>query len=224
MGDDPFSDLIDTDGWTGKRVVQGVNIPISNSPSTPLLGFERLQSSISIAVHPRNSDVVYVAWGDGNNDEGIYTVHVRHSVNRGTEWDAEDLQTIPNATCFSLAVTEDGTVGLLYQQLVDNRWDTRLEQTADGFATISSTLLASTANERRGNSFPVIGDYNYLLAHGRWFHGVFSADNIPDSSYFPAGIQYQRRVDFESHRLLDQDGNEVLRSIDPFYFRVKAIP
>jgi hypothetical protein len=81
-----FSDLTDpSDGIAGRRVAIGRSLPFINM-SQPTFGQERMVgSNISIAVDPRNSSNVYLAWADrlGTAD---YTLHVRRSRDRGVTW------------------------------------------------------------------------------------------------------------------------------------------
>ncbi len=221
-GVSPFQDLVDPgDGLAGRRVVQGVSIPFSNSPT---LGQERIGSSLSIAVDPNNSAIVYVAWADRVGNGDVYTIHVRRSTDRGVSWSAADLRTVRDATNPSLAIADNGTVGFLYQAVRSNRWETHLEQTRDAFATTQDDLLASApANTPAVQFLPYIGDYNFLLAVGSEFRGVFSANNTPDPSNFPPAIVYQRSADFNSGTLDDGAGNSVAVSIDPFFFSLAAI-
>ena len=224
-GANPFQDLTDpSDGLPGRLVVTGVTIPWSNAPT---LGQERIGSTLSLAVDPNNSDIVYVAWADRVGTGDIYTVHVRRSTNSGAAWSA-DLQTITNATCISLAVADNGTVGFLYQQVTGTgagrRWQTNLVQTRDGFGTVTRTLLANvSANTPVTGDVPYIGDYNYLLAVEDEFRGVFSANNTPSLFNFPNGVRYQREADFDANELRDEAGNVIAISIDPFYFSVSVI-
>jgi hypothetical protein len=74
---------------------------------------------------------------------------------------------------------------------------------------------------------PYIGDWVELHTRGSEFLGVFSAANIPDSTNFPNGIVYQRRVSLKSGKLLARQpvegsvsGSQIAPSIDPFFFRV----
>src|SRR5438046_196846 len=166
-----------------------------------------------MAVDALHSDNVDVARPDRVGTGDIYTVHVRRSTDRGATW-SSDLRTLTNATDASLAVSTNGTVGLLYQQVTGpagaSRWVTRLEQSRDGFATHEDLVLATVPAATPPFQFlPYIGDYNGLLTRGNQFLGIFSANNTPDSANFPQGVVYQRRVDFTTHRLLDGSGAPV---------------
>lgn len=222
----PFRDLVDpSDHLPGRLVATQVTIPWSNAPT---LGQERIGSTLAIAVDPLHSGTVYLAWADRVGTGDIYTVHVRRSTDRGATWSG-DLRTLTNATDASLAVSPDGTVGLLYQQVTGSattsRWVTRLEQSRDGFATHQDVVLATVPATTPTLQFlPYIGDYNGLLTRGNVFLGIFSANNTPDSANFPQGVVYQRRVDFPTHRLLDGSGAPVAVSIDPFFFSVPVLP
>ena len=214
-----FQALTGGDGLPGRLVAQGVSIPWSNAPS---LGQERIGSTLSIAADPNNSSTVYVAWGDRVGTGDIYTIHVRRSTDRGISW-STDLRAIANATNAALAIANNGTVGLLYQRLdgsgSGSRWETRLEQTRDAFTTTQNTVFASVPADTPVIQFlPYIGDYNYLLAVGDEFRGVFSANNTPDLANFPQGVKYQRRVNAAGKTLEDASGQSVASSIDPFYF------
>src|SRR5947208_1304589 len=142
-GSNSFRALTDTDGLPGRQVVRSVSIPWSNAPT---LGQERTGSTLSIAVDPNDSRTVYLAWADRVGTGDIYTIHVRRSTDRGATWSG-DLRTLTNATDASLAVSTNGTVGLLYQQVTGSggtsRWVTRLEQSRDGFATHQDVVLAT---------------------------------------------------------------------------------
>jgi hypothetical protein len=222
----PFRDLVDpSDHLPGRLVATHVTIPWSNAPT---LGQERIGSTLAIAVDALHSDNVYLAWADRVGTGDIYTVHVRRSTDRGATWSG-DLRTLTNATDASLAVSTNGTVGLLYQQVTGSastsRWVTRLEQSRDGFATHQDVVLATVPAATPALQFlPYIGDYNGLLTRGNQFLGIFSANNTPDSANFPQGVVYQRRVDFPTHRLLDGSGTPVAVSIDPFFFSVPVLP
>ncbi len=224
-GPQAFQALKDpSDKLPGRLVVKGVSIPWSNAPT---LGQERIGSTLSIAVDPNNSATLYVGWADRGRKGDIYTLHVRRSTDRGVTWSKSDLPhtTISNATNIALAVANNGVAGFLYQQLAGGRWVTHVVQSRDGFATIEDTILASVPADTPVEQFlPYLGDYDYLLAVGNEFRGVFSANNTPDRANFPQGVTYQRTADFNTKTLTDGSGNPVAISIDPFYFSVPVLP
>ena len=93
-GATPFTALVDSDMLAGKRVVTGV----SRCTFGTTLGTQRVGAgSCAIAVDPRNSSIVYIAWQDGTTGAN-QTLHVRRSTNRGVTWSATDVRTIANAT------------------------------------------------------------------------------------------------------------------------------
>jgi hypothetical protein len=229
-GMNPFQALLGSDGLPGRRVAQNRSFPFTdaNSASPRYLGQERYGSSLSLAVDPNNSSNVYIAWADRIATDD-YTVHVRRSTDRGVNW-SSDLLAITNAICPALAINENGTVGFFYQQLTADaggnlKWESHLAQTADAFATKDDKVLAVVPADSPVRAFgPYLGDYAHLEASGLWFVGVFSANNTPDASQFPHGVSFQRNADFGTQRLLDADNiTPVDISIDPFFYKVKAI-
>jgi hypothetical protein len=217
----PFTALKDPgDNLPGRRIVTNRLVPWL----TPGLGQERTGSSLSIAVDPTDSKVVYVAWADrvGTDD---YTLHVRVSRDGGANW-SNDLLTITNATNPALAVNSAGKIGFLYQQLrgtvaATQRWVTHLRLSTDGISWNDLVLANVPAATPPRQFFPYIGDYNHLLCVGKDFYGIFSANNFPDAANFPNGVRYQRNVNFTTHKLLNVDNTtEVAVSIDPFFFTV----
>jgi hypothetical protein len=224
-GANPFRALVDaSDNRAGRIVASGVSIPWSNSGT---LGFERIGSTLSIAVAPNNSALVYIAWADRVGNGDIYTIHLRRSMDRGVTWSG-DLRTIRDATCCAVAVSDSGTAGFLYQQLTGSgggsRWVTHLEQSLDGFVSVNDRVLATVpGNAPPAQFLPYLGDYAFLLSVAGEFRGVFCANNTPDLADFPSGVKYQRRADFTTKRLLDGSGTTVDVSIDPFYFSFPAI-
>jgi hypothetical protein len=221
----PFRALTDPgDGKVGRLVAQNVKIPWANEFA---LGCERIGSSLSLAVDPTNSSVVYLAWGDRSGNGDIYSIHIRQSTDRGVTW-SNDLKVIRNAAPFALNIAANGTVGLLFQEFSDSgtsqRWKTHLLQTKDAFTTVADTLLADVPNNVPPcDMLPYNGDYNVLIAVGDEFRGVFSTSNQPNLHNFPIRPTYQRRVNFEAGRLLDEGNNPVSASIDPFYFAVPVL-
>lgn len=220
-GANPFQDLTDpSDGVSGRIAVDNIRIPWSSAA----LAQERIGSTLSLAVHPTDSDVVYMAWADRTGSD-IYTVHLIRSDDRGVTW-SRDLRTIHNATCISVAVADSGVVAFLYQQLVGtagvDRWETHVEQSRDRFASVhENRVLARVPSATPLRQFsPYLGDYNFMLAVDGEFRGVFSANNTPDMRNFPEGVRFQRSADFSTNRLTDRQGNSVPISIDPFYFSI----
>ena len=220
VGPQPFQALQDpADHKNGIRVQTDVTIPWANQDT---LGFERVGSTLALAVDPKNSSRVFIAWADKPSPADVYTVHVRSSADKGVTWSTADLLTRSHSTNAALAVADNGTVALVYQELANgNRWKTHMVQTRDNFTTAQDTVLADTpANAPARQFHPYLGDYLGLVATGNEFRGVFSASNFPDRASFPQGVVYQRRVDFTAHKLTDTQGHDVGVSIDPFFFSV----
>ncbi len=218
-GASPFNALIDTgDSKQGVRVVTGVN----NPGLSLYLGQQRIGGDLSIAVDPNHSNIVYICWGDLQS--GTYTLHVRKSSDSGATW-GSDIRVITNATNPALAVNSTGRVGLLYQQVTgtspSQRWQTKVELTTNNFGTIATHVLADTPASSPSSAYdPYLGDYDYMMAVGTTFYGIFSANNTPDNANFPSGVTYQRVADFGTKILKDLTGNTVAVSIDPFFFSV----
>ena len=223
-GAPPFSALVDPgDSQPGRFVTP----PLTLAAGT--MGQNRLgASNVSIAVDPRNSDRVYVAYGDSNgfNSE---TIHVRRSTNRGRDWSA-DLLTAASAMNPEVAINSAGIVGVLYQRFGANRWQTRFTRTTDPDGTVfdaGGILLANTDATTPAPAFsPYIGDYASLVAAGTDFFGIFSASNFPDSANFLPGVVFQRFVDWGTHKLYADAAHtiEIPPSIDPYFFEVDAGP
>jgi hypothetical protein len=191
------------------------------------MGQNRLgASNVSIAVDPNKSDRVYVAWGDSNGSNSE-TIHLRRSTDRGVTWSG-DLLTVTGAMNPEVAITSLGVVGVLYQQVSVNRWETLLSLSSDLDATVFNLpgkLLANQDATTPAATFsPYIGDYASLVASGNHFFGMFSASNFPDTANFMSGVAYQREVDWTTHKLFADVAHtqEVAPSIDPFFFDVEA--
>jgi hypothetical protein len=221
----PYADLLDSaDGLAGQCVVTGRNV----APLNTTLGTQRIGSQLAVAVDPRDSRIVWLAWCDGIN-AASYTVHLRRSADSGQTWSA-DLRAITGATNPCLAVNSHGKVGFMYQQLVNpgagNRWRTHLEVSANAFATAPTDFLLADVPDANGayaGTNP-IGDYANLVALGKNFYGVFSANNTPNNANFPNGVSYQRNANFTTQTLLANDGvTAVAVSIDPFFVRYTDI-
>lgn len=218
-GATPFRDLVDAGDLNfGVRVAIGVTLP----PFASTLGTQRTGASVCIAVDPRDSQTVYVAWIDGATGAAA-AVHVRRSIDGGQNWSA-DLRTIATATNPCLAITIRGKVGFLYQQLgnpgTGNRWRTHLEVSSDGFATAPTDLLLADVPDNSGTYAGTnsIGDYANLVALGKNLYAAFSANNTPNNANFPNGVTYQRNANFGTNTLLAADNvTAVAASIDPFF-------
>jgi hypothetical protein len=227
QGATPFTALVDPgDLKAGFRVGAGVTTPWQNGVS--FLAQERGGNHVAIAVDPRDSSTVYVAWADYPGGNPPLTMHVQRSTTRGTTWSG-DLRVVDNCINPALAVDEKGSVGFLYQTLTEagKRWETRLETSDDGFSGAWKTwVLSSTPSNAPVRAFfPYLGDYVRLQAMGSTFYGVFCANNRPDHANFPNGVVYQRNANFSTHTLLDVDDvTPVPISIDPFFFKVAVKP
>src|SRR5258708_7494330 len=216
----PFQALMDG-GSPGFRVVSGL------TQSLGVLGTQRVSSPLSIAVHPTDSNIVYVAYAEGSTAAN-FTIHVRNSVTGGTAWSG-DLFTVTSATNPSLAVNNKGEAGLLYQRLTgpagSQRFQSHFILSSDGsFSPASNTdiLLANVptgAGPDYGGANP-IGDYTGLMATGKTFYGVFSANNTPDTANFHASLSFPRNHNFVTHTLSDLMAGAVDISVDPFFFSV----
>lgn len=222
VGDAPFQDLIDpSDNIAGKIVEK--NIPNLHNRRIGL--HETSAPRLSLAVHPSNSQILYVAWEDTGRLGDINGLHIKQSLDGGRTW-SENLRYVRNAINPCLAVSKDGTLGFSYQAFSNGRWTTRLEQTKDAFDTRVNTILSSfspTITPRQGTHGP-LGEFMHLIAVDGEFWGVFSAINTPNEANFPNGVTYQRLADFSTQTLSDADGNPVEISVDPFFFRVSRIP
>ena len=218
QGATPFTALTDpSDGLAGRLVATNVTINDGGS-----MGQERLNNDLAIAVDPRNSATVYVAWADNNGSN--YTLRVRRSVNRGVDWSG-DLLTVDNATMTSLAINSRGKVGLMYQQSKDGKWETHFRRTTDDSGSSwDDTLLSKTPDSTPVKVFdPYLGDWARIVAVGTTFYGVFCANNTPDPANFPSGVRFQRNhTTTAPFGLLGNDNvTPVAASIDPFFFRVR---
>jgi hypothetical protein len=224
-GATPFGNLTDgSDGLAGRLVRTGRNVPWFT-----FMGQERLGPNIAIAVDPRNSSTVYLAWADLTSGSST-TLHVIRSTNRGVDWSTADLRTVTNATNVGLAVNSRGKVGLLYQQLAgtgsSQRWVTHLELTTNDWATAATdfTLATVPAGTPAAAFDPYIGDYANLVAVGKDFYGIFSANNTPNNANFPNGVTYQRNANFGTQTLFAANGTTVVpASIDPFFVRFTEV-
>ena len=225
-GATPFSALTDTsDTLPGRRVATGLSFPF-NQTGVVANGQERWGGDLSIAVDPRNSSTVYLAYS--TRVGGVYTINVVRSLDRGVTWSSSPLLSVSNGKNPALAINSLGTVAVLYQQFTGTgatqRWGTHFRTTTNG-TTWSDTLLCTTLSQSPARSgSPYLGDYEHLLALGKDFYGVFSASNVPDLANFPQGVTFLRNHDFAAKKLFALDGVTVVApSIDPYFFKVTAL-
>lgn len=219
-GPKPFSDLVDSiDGNIGTRVAHNTKFNFNG-----VLGQQRTGGDVAITVDPSDSNIVYVAY---NDDHGaFYVLHLRRSTDRGQTW-STDLKTVRNALNPALAINEEGTVALLYQQLLGStetaRWNTKVAVTKNGVDWKTLILASVPADVPSADFDPYLGDYAHLMAVGKNFYGIFSANNTPRKSNFPNGVTYQRNADWATNTLLDVDNIRPVRaSIDPFFFKLEG--
>ena len=217
-----FDDLQEG-GVAGRLVRTSRNVPWFTTMGQELLG-----PNLAIAVDPRNSSTVYIAWCDLTAGSST-TIHVIRSTDRGVNW-SSDLRTITNATNVGLAINSRGKVGLLYQQLTgtgaSQRWVTHLELTTNDWATAATDFVLATvpAGVPAPQWQPYIGDYANLVAVGKDFYGIFSANNTPNKANFPNDVTYQRNRNFASQTLFAVDGTTVVpASIDPFFVKFTEV-
>jgi len=217
----PFSSLEDPEGGYGLRVVKQRVFAWNTC-----LGGDRLGDDLAIAVHPINKNKVYLVWSDWVNDR--VSLHLKYSTDSGQSWSCNK-RDIPDAKNPGLAVTAKGTVGFLYQQVVEtpegNTWMTQLERTTDDFKTTPKPLTLATFPSncplyKSGCDDILLGDYLHLMSVDKNFYGIFSSNNLPVLLRFPCGVKFQRRTDFNAKKLLDLQGKKVCPSIDPFFFKV----
>jgi hypothetical protein len=195
------------------------------------LGFQRLNPSLSIAVTPGKAPAATDVWiaftqagTQGEPDTAVW---------RGTQsgegtWD--EVARFTDAVNASLAVADDGTVGILYQQLTtaqgtgSRHWKTILLQGLERPVTgqFSIELASNDPTIPQRGAEPYLGDYSCLVvrkdaSNREWFHGAFCASNFGDFANFAT---WQRHRDPQTKQMSDRDGNAVQPSIDPFYFRI----
>lgn len=227
-----FTALRDQNGVPGFTVKRRTFL-FDDDGTPALLGRDRLGGDLAIAVDPRDANNLYVVWGElvGNQP----ALHIMHSDKGGTKW-SPVLHTVTNAKNPGLAVNANGTLAFLYQQVTTDSykretWRTQLELIKnDDFENVNSLTLAKFPAVELDcvSGQPRLGDYLHLLAVGDDFYGIFPSSNLPDRNRFPCQltsqcqVTLQRKADFNAKRLLDQDGNEVQPSIDPFFFKVSG--
>jgi Putative Ig domain len=216
--DPTFAALCDpSDSKPGRIIAANRNLPFSREGK---LGQQRLGGDLSVAADPNQSATVYVAWADLSH--GKVTLHLRRSTDRGETW-SDDLLSVASAVNPAIAVSDDGVLGCLYQQHINENWETHFRKSTKGDGKWSDIILVRAPSRKPVVVFqPYIGR-THLTSVGSHFYGVFSASNDPDPEHFPEGVRFQRR--HRVGRLLSVDGRTpVAISIDPYFFDIPSKP
>ena len=128
---DAFSDLNEPGQATPGVRAALFNLCIFNDT----MGQERIGADLAIAVDPRDSSSVYVAFCSrtGGVSGTDWRLSVIHSTDRGQTWiSIHEIE--PTAKNPALAINAEGLVGLAYQELTGGQWVTRLEVTSTSWA------------------------------------------------------------------------------------------
>jgi hypothetical protein len=145
----------------------------------------------------------------------------------------DNLNSLKNAFNPAIAVTSDGKIGLLYQQLtIDGWWEThfvmgsiRVDMTFNLIRDWVLSRFQRTEFETINDKRRMLSDYLDLQTVGNTFYGVFAIINTPDrletigtpNSRFPTVMPiYQRN---QTQLLENTPG--INPSIDPFFFKVE---
>jgi hypothetical protein len=212
-GTGAFGDLKDKDGIAGVRVA---NNHILWQYGNYLGQQRRAGGDLALAVSPSSPLDLYLAWGEFSS--AGYQIVIAKSTHGGADWTMIN-HSLPLAINASIAITQSGTLGLLYQQFNPDdpvkTWKTVLEQTTHDFAdNIPPTVLAFAPDDPPNQGQPYLGDYTALTAVGDSFLGVFSTNNRPVPERFPAVMPvYQRNVDTEQRALIGQGFVSTARAV-----------
>jgi hypothetical protein len=191
-----------TDGgntWTLNGSTDGLTVDTVNSDQAPGFKFGTVNALLGgvdhAAVDPTTGDV-YVAYGQ--DVSGGNQIRIRRLTDNGTGGlaigAAVNVSTSTDAALPSVAVTSDGTIGVLYDTFDGTTTDgfpifsAHLAQSTDHGATFTDTLVQSfqspvkddTSDDRQR----VLGDFHQLKAVGRNFYGTFAGNNsgVPATS------------------------------------------
>lgn len=228
--------LMRDDNSAGTFNALGTGTVVTNNITLPgyaYLGHERIDSDCDLAINPSDPNEVYVAYTLLNGFGFDPIIVVEGSLDGGhtfsTLYTTSTLSSVP-----SLAVLNDGTVGLLYLQRVATELQVVFSKAPQGdFSKLNSRILASWQNGLGYKFDPYVGDYFNLRAVGANFYGVFSAYNDPSQpKNFPCLAYYQRNVKFNGTSIIDHNFTlkvpgtlynatataPVTNSIDPFFF------
>jgi hypothetical protein len=180
-----------TDGgatWTLNGNANGLTVDTVNSDQAPGFKFGGVNALLGgvdhVAVDPSNGDV-YVVYGQdvsGGNQIKIrrLTPNGSGGLNVGS---ASNVSTSTNAALPSVAVTSNGTVGVLYDTFDGTTtagfpiFSAHLARSTNHGATFSDVVLQTFQSPAKNNtSLPkqrVLGDYQQLKAVGGTFYGTF---------------------------------------------------
>ncbi len=208
---------------TGSLVTHDAVLPWGSTS----LGAQRLGSGCAVAVDPKQPSKVYVAYTEVLGSTPV--LRVKSSTTGGAGFNL--VYSVTNASVPHLAVTKDGTVGLLC--LLKKGTDLEVhffKALAGGFEDPNERVLAKFPNNYPIKTFdPYIGDYFALKAVNYNFYGTFCASSDPQAGHFPSLVFFQRNVKVNgilqnnfvltsSGTLANLSGQAVAPSIDPFAF------
>jgi len=195
----------------------GGGIVVATGPAKHGFGFklggnnQLLGSITAIAVDP-NTEVVYAAYGLQDPGSGVNKIRVRKLMPNGAGgYNLGGPQTIVFSNIEqalpAIAVLPSGEAGLMFTTFSGTTYQVRFQQSADGFATLSSTSFPNTftnfappsplapsgnLNDRQR----ILGDYEQIKAAGNTYYGTFAARGS-------AGLNQQ--------------------SVDPYFFKADGL-
>ena len=180
-----------TDGgatWTLNGSTDGLTVDTVNSDQAPGFKFGGVNALLGgvdhVAVDPSNGDV-YVVYGQ--DVSGGNQIKIRRLTDNGSGGlsvgPAANVSSSANAALPSVAVTSDGTVGVLYDTFDGTTtagfpiFSAHLARSTDHGATFTDVVLdtfQSPATNNTSNARQrVLGDYQQLKAVGTTFYGTF---------------------------------------------------
>jgi len=205
----------------------------ANLPWETSLGAQRIGSACDIALNPSNPNEVYEAHTRLSYATGLPSIVVARSQAGGGAGTFVGLREFKNASLPALAVTKDGTFGMLFAQMDGVNLKVMFWKSPKGDFNFNMGVLKTLAVWPNNNPGKIgniyVGDYFQLKADGYNFYGTFCASGDPKCSNFPSGVYYQRNVNVagvtknnfwlkQDGGLVDLGGNSISPSIDPFFF------
>jgi len=190
-----------TDGgatWTLNGLATGITVDSVQSDQAPGVKFGAVNALLGgidhVAVDPTTGDV-YVVYGADTDGTGAEQnrLFVRRLTPNGTGGltvgPRVQIGTSTDAALPSVAVTTDGTVGVLYHTFdgfstPDNlpMFSAHFARSRDRGLTFSDTVLEQFLSPVRDNGNQrqrILGDYQQLKALGQVFYGTFSGNRVP---------------------------------------------